>query len=106
MDQLLEAMDRLQENIKAVAHRMESLQIQTVQEKESEFGPALMPTGHVTPMTPATMPSGMMPPPTAPPMAPPMAAHGTATTGTPGCHIRRLQPCQGRGASNDVPCEP
>ena len=73
MDQLLEAMDRLQENIKAVAHRMESLQIPTVQEKESEFGPALMPTGHVTPMTPATMPSGMMPPPTAPPMAPPMA---------------------------------
>ena len=75
MDQLFEAMDRLQENIKAVAHRMESLKIPTVQEKESEFGPALPPTGHVTPMTPAptmTMPSGIMPPPTAPPMAPPM----------------------------------
>ena len=51
LDQLFEAMDRLQENIKAVAHRMESLMIPTVQEKESEFGPALMPTGHVTPMT-------------------------------------------------------
>ena len=73
MDQLLEAMDRLQENIKAVAHRMESLQIPTVQEKESEFGPALMPTGHVTPLTPTTMTSGMMPPPMAPPMTPPMA---------------------------------
>ena len=33
-------------------------------------------------------------------------AHDTATTGTTGCHIRRLQPCQGRGASNDLPCEP
>ena len=33
-------------------------------------------------------------------------ARGTAATGTAGCHICRLQPCQGRGASNDVPCEP
>ena len=50
LDQLFEAMDRFQENIKAVAHRMESLRIPTVQEKESEFGPALPPTGHMTPI--------------------------------------------------------
>ena len=76
MDQLFEAMDRLQENMRAVAHRLESLKIPTVQEKESEFGPALPPTGHMTPMTPAptmNMPSGILPPPAAPPMAPPVA---------------------------------
>ena len=76
MDQLFEAMDRLQENMRAVAHRLESLKIPTVQEKESEFGPALPPTGHMTPMTPAptmNMPSGILPPPAAPPIAPPVA---------------------------------
>ena len=75
MDQLFEAMDRLQENMKAVAHRLESFQIPAVQEKESEFGPALPPTGHLTPMTPApavSIPPGIMPPPAAPPMVPPM----------------------------------
>lgn len=39
MDQLFEVMDRLQENMKAVAHRLEPLKIPSVQEKESEFGP-------------------------------------------------------------------
>ena len=77
LEQLFEAMDRFQENIKEVARRMESLKIPTpVQEKESEFGPAMPPTGHVTPITPAasiTMPSGIIPPPVAPPMAPPVA---------------------------------
>ena len=75
MDQLFEAMDRLQENIRTVAHRLESLQIPAGQEKGSEFGPALPPTGHMTPMTPAptmSMPSGILPPPAAPPMLPPM----------------------------------
>ena len=46
---------------------------QQCKRKSQEFGPALPPTGHVTPVTPATMPSGIMPPPAAPPMAPPMA---------------------------------
>ena len=106
MDQLFEAMDRLQENIKAVAHRMESLKIPTVQEKESEFGPALPPTGHVTPMTPAptmTMPSGIMPPPTAPPMAPPMTPPQPAL---PVATFAGYSPAKVGGASNDLPCEP
>ena len=77
LQQVFEAMDRFQENIKEVAHRMESLKITaSVPEKESEFGPAMPPTGHVTPMTPAAsvgMPSGIIPPPVAPAMAPPVA---------------------------------
>ena len=78
LQQLFEAMDRFQENIKEVAHRMECLKLPAaVPEKESEFGPAMAPTGHVTPMTPAVasvgMPSGIIPPPVAPTMAPPVA---------------------------------
>ena len=77
LQQLFEAMDRFQENIKEVFHRMESLKIPaSVPEKESEFGPAMPPTGHVTPMTPAAsvgMPSGIIPPPVAHTMAPAVA---------------------------------
>ena len=75
MDQLFEAMDRLQENMRTVAYRLESLQIPAGQEKGSEFGPAVPPTGHMTPMTPAptmSMPPGILPPPAAPPVVPPM----------------------------------
>ena len=94
MDQLFEAMDRLQENLQKIASRLE--QAPVGHEKAMDYGPALPPTGHMgtpsmTPMTPAPMmnmgptgilpppaappsvPQTMMPPPTAPPMAPPMA---------------------------------
>ena len=73
MNQLFEAMDKLQENMRTVAYRLESLQIPTSQEKGPEFGPAVPPTGHMTPMTPMTpapsmsMPPGILPPPAAPP---------------------------------------
>ena len=43
LQQLFEAMDGFQENIKEVAHRMEPLKMPAaVPEKESEFGPAAM----------------------------------------------------------------
>ena len=87
MNQLYEAMDKMQENMRSVAYRLESLQISTSQEKVPEFGPAVPPTGHmgpppmapITPMTPVSpaptmsMPSGILPPPPAvPPSVPPM----------------------------------
>ena len=76
-EQLFEAMDRFQENIKEVARRMETRGIPApMQEKGSEYGPPMPPTGHVTPMTPGasisgSMPAGIIPPPAAPPVAPP-----------------------------------
>ena len=78
-EQLFEAMDRFQENIKEVARRMETMGIPApMQEKGSEYGLPMPPTGHVTPMTPGasisgSMPAGIIPPPAAPPGAPPVA---------------------------------
>ena len=78
-EQLFEAMDQFQENIKEVARRMETMGVPApMQEKGSEYGPPMPPTGHVTPMTPGasisgSMPAGIIPPPAAPSAAPPVA---------------------------------
>jgi len=93
LEQLFEAMDRFQENIKEVARRIESVKIPApVQERESEFGPPMPPTGHVTPITPGApisggMPAGIIPPPVAPPQPPlavaTLAGYSPAKVGEP-----------------------
>ena len=76
LEQLFEAMDRFQENIKEVARRMEAVGT-PAPVQESEFGPPMPPTGHVgTPITPGTpisgnMATGVLSPPMAPAVAPP-----------------------------------
>jgi len=101
MDQLFEAMDRLQENIKGSSNGVfedsnsarERVRVRTGVAADGTCDPydscdhAIRNYATTYGTTYGT-------------------AHGTAATGTTGCHIRRLQPCQGRGASNDVPCEP
>ena len=80
MNQLFESMDRLQENMRAVADRLEAVQGPAGREKEAEFGPPVAPTGPVvapttSAMTSATntsLPHGILPPPAVPPMRPPM----------------------------------
>ena len=54
LEQLFEAMDRFQENIKEVARTMEAVGT-PAPVQESELGPPMPPTGHVgTPITPGT----------------------------------------------------
>ena len=80
MNQLFESTDRLQENMRAVADRLEVVQGPAGREKEAEFGPPVAPTGPVvapttSAMTSATntsLPHGILPPPAVPPMRPPM----------------------------------
>ena len=85
MNQLFEAMDRLQENMQKIASRIE--QAPAGHEKAMDYGPPLPPTGHmgpppvapITPMTPMSpaptmsMSTGVLPPPpVVPPSVPPM----------------------------------
>ena len=97
LEQMFEAMDRFQENIKEVARRMEAVGTSATPApvQESEFGPPMPPTGHVgTPITPGapipgSLPGGILPPPAAPPVAPPQppvatfAGYSPAKVGEP-----------------------
>ena len=109
LEQLFEAMDRSQENIKEVARRMEAVGT-PAPVQESEFGPPMPPTGHVgTPITPGTpisgnMATGVLSPPMAPAVAPPQPPPAMAVATFAGYSPAKVgEPPMGHPANLDVP---